>query len=122
MCEAGLLLDNKRYDGSVNRSYYAIFNAVRSLTALLGLDSLKHSGVISYFDRYFIKTGIFDRQFGKIVHTAFDVRQASDYDDFYVTSEEQAATQFENCSKFIAEVEKKHLLLVEGKITLPNVE
>ena len=33
--QAELLLKNAGYDGSVNRSYYAIFNAIRSLLALL---------------------------------------------------------------------------------------
>ena len=47
--EAKLLFENKRYDGCVNRSYYAVFSAVRALLALLGLDSRKHSGVIAYF-------------------------------------------------------------------------
>jgi uncharacterized protein (UPF0332 family) len=53
--EAKLLFDNKRYDGCINRSYYAIFSAIRSLLALVGLDSRKHSGIISYFDRLFVK-------------------------------------------------------------------
>jgi len=75
-------LRNHQYDGSVNRSYYAIFNAVRSVLALLRTDSRSHSGVISFFDRYFVKTGIFDKRFSKIVHAAFDTRQDNDYEDF----------------------------------------
>lgn len=37
------------YKQSMNRSYYAIFHAVRSLLALDGVDFKKHSGVIGYF-------------------------------------------------------------------------
>ncbi|OQX23828.1 MAG: hypothetical protein BWK80_23975 [Desulfobacteraceae bacterium IS3] len=120
--EAKLLFDNRRYDGSVNRSYYAIFSAIRSLLSLLGLDSRKHSGVISYFDRYFVRSGIFDREFSSIAHNSFDVRQASDYQDFYVISEAQAQTQLEHCMKFISEAEEKRSLLLRGEIKLPNVE
>ena len=40
--QAELLLKNNEYDGSINRSYYAIFNAIRSLLALVGLDSRRH--------------------------------------------------------------------------------
>ncbi len=61
LAQAELLLKNRQYDGSVNRSYYAIFNAVRSILALVGLDSQSHRGVISFFDRYFVKTGIFEK-------------------------------------------------------------
>ncbi|MDM8548755.1 HEPN domain-containing protein [Desulfobacterales bacterium HSG2] len=120
--EARLLFDNRRYDGCVNRSYYAIFSAIRSLLALVGLDSRKHSGVISYFDRYFVRDGTFDREFSRIVHNSFDVRQASDYQDFYVISEAQARAQLEGCMKFISEVEEKQALFLREEIGLPNVE
>lgn len=74
LIQAELLLRNHQYDGSVNRSYYAIFNAVRSVLALLRTDSRSHSGVISFFDRYFVKTGIFDKRFSKIFHAAFNYK------------------------------------------------
>ena len=53
--QAYLLLEHAEYDGSVNRSYYVIFNAIRSLLALVGSDHRRHTGVISCFDRYFVK-------------------------------------------------------------------
>ena len=59
--QAELLLKNDEYDGSVNRSYYAIFNAIRSLLALVGIDHRRHTGVISAFDRYFVKTGLIEQ-------------------------------------------------------------
>jgi uncharacterized protein (UPF0332 family) len=120
--EAKLLFANRRYDGCVSRSYYAIFSAVRSLLALLELDSRKHSGVITYFDRYFVKNGIVAREFSRIVHTSFDVRQASDYQDFYVISKEQAEAQLDGCMKFIAEVEAKRTLLLAGTLELPKID
>jgi uncharacterized protein (UPF0332 family) len=57
LIQADLLLKNRQYDGSVNRFYYAIFTAVRAILALVELDSQSHRGVISFFDRYFVKTG-----------------------------------------------------------------
>ncbi|MCI5141419.1 MAG: HEPN domain-containing protein [Candidatus Electrothrix sp. ATG1] len=119
--EAKLLFENKRYDGCVNRSYYAIFSAVRSILALVELDSRKHSGVIGYFDRYFVKTGLFDKEFSKIVHNSFNVRQASDYQDFYIISADQAETQLEGCIKFITEVEQIQTLLLNGTRKLPDI-
>lgn len=94
--QAELLLNNNEYDGSVNRSYYAIFNAIRSLLALVGVDSRKHTGVISYFDRYFVKTGLFEKPFSKMAHNAFDSRQVSDYQDFLMPTAEQAKEQFDD--------------------------
>ena len=54
--EAGLLR------GTINRAYYAMFYAVLSLTALRQEITSKHSGVVAFFDRNFIKTGIFPRE------------------------------------------------------------
>ncbi|WP_446011579.1 HEPN domain-containing protein [Candidatus Electrothrix sp.] len=120
--EAKLLFENKRYDGCVNRSYYAVFSAVRALLALLGLDSRKHSAVIAYFDRYFVKTGLFAREFSRIVHNSFDVRQASDYQDFYIISADQAKMQLDGCLKFVSEVEQKRLLLLAGELEFPDIQ
>ena len=44
---AKLLYELKEFRSSVNRSYYAIFHAMRSVLALDGLDSSKHSGIIA---------------------------------------------------------------------------
>ncbi|MDZ7722202.1 MAG: HEPN domain-containing protein [candidate division KSB1 bacterium] len=119
--QAKLLHKNKKYDGSINRSYYAIFNAVRGLLALVELDSSKHSGILSYFDRYFVKTKIFDKEFSKIAHKAFDTRQENDYEDFYNPSSEESESQIKNAIKFISEIEKKLSQLVTGEIKLPSI-
>ncbi len=37
------------YDTAANRSYYAVFHAMRALLALEGKDFKKHSRLISYF-------------------------------------------------------------------------
>ena len=59
---AKLLYDAKEFRGSVNRSYYSIFHALRAILALDNFDSSKHSGIISYFDLNYVKTGVFDKQ------------------------------------------------------------
>ena len=43
------------------------------------LGSSKHSGAISLFDREFIKTEIFDKDFSKVLHRTFELRQKADY-------------------------------------------
>ncbi len=121
LIQAELLLRNQQYDGSINRSYYAIFNAVRAILALLRTDSRSHSGVISFFDRYFVKTWMFDKQFSKIVHAAFDTRQDNDYEDFYVPSEVEAQEQYDNATQLIREIKQKYELIIQNKLLLPNL-
>jgi hypothetical protein len=119
--QAELLLKNNEYDGSVNRSYFAIFHAIRALLALVGLDSRKHTGVISYFDQYFVKTGICEKQQSMIAHTAFDSRQLQDYQDFQEITAEQAQTQFNDATRFVLEIKQQQVLLIQGKTVLPKI-
>ena len=120
--QAELLFKNQKYDVSINRSYYAIFNSIRSLLALLKLDSSTHGGVLSFFDRYFVKTNIFEKQFSKIAHSAFDSRQDSDYEDFYQPSKEDAEQQLQQAKSFISEIKLKSEQLINQKISMPIIE
>ena len=58
-------LNTGKYRASVNRSYYAVFHALRAITALDQFDSGKHSGIISFFNQHYVKTGVFSRDISK---------------------------------------------------------
>jgi uncharacterized protein (UPF0332 family) len=64
--------------GAVNRFYYAAFYADRSLLALRELDSSRHSGVISLFQKHFVKPGLITVDKAKALPRAFEKRQKSD--------------------------------------------
>lgn len=61
------LLVNEDLADSISRSYYAIFQAARALLAVEGLESRKHSGVVSLFNRHFVKTDKVDKQLGVVL-------------------------------------------------------
>ncbi len=102
---AKILFDAKEFRASVNRSYYSIFHALRAVLALDGFDSSKHSGIIAYFNEHYVKTGVFEKSISKAVTTAFKLREKSDYQDFYIVSQEEAATQIEKAEQIIAVIE-----------------
>lgn len=101
-----LLYENKMFLESINRSYYAIFHSVRSLTAFFDFDAKKHSSIISYFNRNFIKTGKIEKKFSKILTKAFKIRNDSDYEDFYFVTENEVIEQIENAEIFIKRIEE----------------
>ena len=74
--------------------------------AVDGVDRRKHSGVIAYFQQHYVKTGIFSKEYSTIVQDAFEVRQESDYEDFYVISKEEAEIQLANAGKFVETVDR----------------
>lgn len=92
---AKLLLDAGHYKDSVGRSYYAIFTAVRAILAKDGVDFSKHAGVIAYFQKEYVKTGIFDKQYSKYLQSSFQIRNNCDYDDFFIASRQDAEEQYE---------------------------
>jgi len=94
------------YKNAANRSYYCIFNAMRAVLALNRFDSKKHSGIISEFNKSYIKTGLFPIDFSRIIKSAFEIRNNSDYKEFYIVSKEEVATQVENAKIFLVAVEK----------------
>ncbi len=122
LAQSEYLLVGKYYDGSINRSYYAVFNAIRSLLALLELDSSKHSGVLSFFDLHFVKTGLLDKKWSKIAHSAFDARQISDYKDKPKLTEEQAVEQLKATKALLAEIQQLHGKLIVEQLPLPQAK
>lgn len=94
-------LDDDFIKGSINRSYYAIFHAMRALLALDLFDSKKHSGIISYFLKNYVISGKFEREHSLIVRDAFAIRNKSDYDDFFVVGRQEAAQQLANAQIFL---------------------
>lgn len=95
-----------QYRTSLNRSYYAVFHAMRAVNILDGFDSSKHSGVIAYFNKAFLKEGKLDKDLSKIIKDTSYLREKSDYDDFYLASCQEAETQLDNGRIFVAAIEK----------------
>ncbi len=95
-----LLLEHQSYKDSIGRSYYAMFTAVRAILAMDGVDFKKHAGVISYFQREYVKTGIFEVQYSKYLSQAFQIRNNTDYADFFVVSREEAEEQYQRAADF----------------------
>lgn len=102
---AKVLLDVGKYRDSIGRSYYAIFTAVRAVLAYDKVDFSKHSGVISYFQKEYIKTGKFDVKYSRYLQTAFQIRNSCDYDDFFIASKQDAEEQYNRAEEFYYEIQ-----------------
>jgi len=102
---ARILFTNEKFKDSVSRSYYAMFSATRALLATKGLDSSEHSGIISLFNQNFIKTEILDKDLGRLLVEAKDLREDSDYEDFIIVSRDEAEEQLKEAEKFIHNIE-----------------
>ena len=69
-----------------NRAYYAVFHSMRAVLALDGVDFKKHSAVIAYFVKNYLKSERISREYSDLIFNASLIRNHSDYDDFYICS------------------------------------
>ena len=103
--EASALFKASLWRGAINRSYYAMFYAVLALAVLRQEITSKHSGAITFFDREFVRPGIFPKEFSKALHLAFQRRQENDYGEVFSVSEEDAAQAIKDAEGFVRGVE-----------------
>lgn len=102
---AKILLKAKAYKSANNRAYYAIFHAINAVHALQGKEYKRHKDAIGNFNREYVKTEIFPRDMGRKISEAEEIRHASDYDDFYLASQEESERQVRVAEDFIGMVE-----------------
>jgi uncharacterized protein (UPF0332 family) len=101
IADAKVLFENSSYRSSNNRAYYAIFDTMRAVLALEGSDYKKHSGLIQHFQKEYIKTGVFPKELSKTITSASIIRNASDYEDFYIATKAEAQIQLDASADFI---------------------
>jgi uncharacterized protein (UPF0332 family) len=99
-----LLQGEKSLRSVVNRAYYAMFYAVLALLVFEPYSSSKHSGVISYFNKRFIREGVFSQKLGKSFQNAFKLRNSGDYQESTVLSKEEVTSLLDDSTLFVSEI------------------
>lgn len=67
-------------------------------------DSKKHSGIIAKFRENYLKTELFNKEISDFISSLFRVRTASDYDDFFIVSKEEAIGQIDKAEKILKQI------------------
>lgn len=81
-----------------------IYNAIRSVLALEDKYFKKYSYVISYFQKEYLKSNIFDRKYSDTIKNAFKYKNLNDYEDFYIDFRSDAEEQYNNTKEFLEAV------------------
>lgn len=102
---AGILLEAGEYRGANNRAYYAIYHAVCAIHALDGKSYKRHKDALGNFNKDYVKTEIFPRELGRRIAEAEEIRHASDYDDFFIATKEEAHEQIATAQELVSLVE-----------------
>ena len=89
----------------ISRAYYAMFYSVHALLASKDITRSKHSGVVSAFGEYFVKTGQIDKKYAKMITNAFNARLDSDYEMAFIAEKETAESILRDAVLFVAGVQ-----------------
>jgi uncharacterized protein (UPF0332 family) len=106
--EALILAKEERWNAVINRLYYACFYAVIALLIKNNISTQTHDGARTQFGLIFVKTGIIDKESGKLFSKLFDYRQKGDYGDLFDYNEELTKPLINKVNEFLIEI-KKHL-------------
>ena len=98
------MLENNMIKDAINRSYYAVFYALKAVLALEEKDFKRHKDVVAYFNKMYVATEKFPREFGRMIAKLQQLREKSDYDDFFIASKEEAQKQFDNAESIVAAI------------------
>jgi len=94
------------FDIANTRAYYAIFHSIRAVLALDNIDFKTHSQAIGYFNKNYLNANFIDRSFGEVIKSASKSRNNSDYEDYYISTLDEAENNIDGAKRFFAAVVK----------------
>ena len=103
--DAKFLLERESLHGALNRIYYGIFYIISALAVKQKFKTSKHSQLIGWFNKNYVRNNIVDRKIGKFIHTAFEQRQESDYNPLAEFTTEDVCEDLERMKEVIRTIE-----------------
>ena len=106
LTDAENLLKLNSYRSANNRAFYAVEKALKATLASAGKDAASHNGVVRVFNQEFIHNAseTFTREDLSAVQRMERIRNASDYDDFYLASKADCVKQVQQARMIVEKV------------------
>lgn len=109
---AKLLFEKGLYEDSVSRSYYAMFHAARALLLTKDIRPTSHAGVVSLFGLHFVKDGLIERDYARMISQGLDLREDGDYGVYTDVTKTRASEILSDAEKFFINIKE---VLESGK-------
>lgn len=106
--EAKELVKMDSYKSANNRAFYAIEKCIKALLATQQMDVETHNGAVSQFNLLFIhqRNTAFTKTDYQEIAKADRIRNASDYDDFYIVNKEETKELLAFVKDFLEKTEE----------------
>jgi len=101
-----ILLKNERYNLCVSETYYAMFYGAKALVNLKNITPKTHTGTMSEFSKYYVKTKIFPINLARKYFQFEENRNKADYDVIVQFNKSKAESSIEDAIFFIKECER----------------
>ena len=104
--EAKKLLEDNSFKSANNRAYYAMEKAITVLLIDKRIETKTHNGAMKMFNVEYVRgeNAVFTNEDYRLVSKVEQIRNSSDYDDFYVTNKEEAKQQVEDAIYMVEKV------------------
>ena len=83
-----------------------MFYAIKAVLALGTVDFKRHKDVVAHFNKEYVATEKFPRELGRKIGNLKQIREESDYDDFYIASKEKAEDQIKTAELVLQSVKE----------------
>lgn len=93
------LMERGDHDFSISRAYYSMFYCAEALLLSKDMKFSKHSAVISYFGREFVRSGLLSEELYGHLIKGFRKRQIGDYEVLNLPIYEDAEGAYTRCKK-----------------------
>ncbi|HNZ72445.1 MAG TPA: HEPN domain-containing protein [Prolixibacteraceae bacterium] len=104
--DAKLLFSNQRWNACVNRLYYSCFYITIALLVKNDIETTTHDGVRNQLGKVFVKTGIIEKQLGKLYSKLFDYRLKGDYGDWFDFDEKLVTPLIPEVEKYLSRLKE----------------
>lgn len=104
IAEVRKLIDAELLNVAVNRIYYGMFYSITALALKHEFQSSKHSQLMGWFNQNFVKPGLIDTKYGKILRDAYKNRSDGDYAPFIRFEQTDVQDMLLDMIDFIGEI------------------
>jgi uncharacterized protein (UPF0332 family) len=102
--EVSKLIESDLLNIAVNRIYYGIFYSLTALALKYEYQSSKHFQLMGWFNQNFVKPGLIEVKYGKILRDAFKNRSDGDYAPFILFEKDDVLDMRSDMVDFIERI------------------
>lgn len=106
LAQAYIMVENGIWEMVANRLYYALFHAVSALLICNHHEVGTHRGAVGKFSLFFVKTGIFTKEEGKLYSQLQTLRENGDYNCSFDVTREDVEKRIEPTKQLIEKIRK----------------